>query len=92
MEKLSSLLPPQLLYKMRLFNRLTTDIRNYLAPVSNEQVSVVGFEDGKLRLLVNNATMATMLRYQQKELLKHLNTDPALNIKTISVSVSSSLK
>lgn len=92
MEKLANLLPPQLLYKMRLYNRLTTDVRTYLSPFSDEQVSVVGLEDGKLKILVNNATMATMLRYQQKELLKHLNTDPALNIRNISVVVSSSLK
>lgn len=72
-------------------NRLTREVRDYLAPYGCGDVSVSGLVDGKLKLLVSNPTFATIVRYQQAELLKHLNTDPALNISHVSIRVSSSM-
>ena len=91
MKKLDSLLPPELLSKMRLNNLLTREVRNFLAPVSGGLVTATGLDAGKLRLTADNAATATVLRYQQTELIKHLNTNPNLKITHISVSVSSSV-
>lgn len=91
MKPLSNLLPAALMARMHQNNRLTAHVRKYLASQGCGSVSVTGLVDGKLKLLADSAATATLLRYQQKQLMDHLNADPELHITHVSISVSSSM-
>ena len=65
-----------------------TVLSRILPPPLNRHVWASGYEKGILRLLTDGPAWATRLRYQQHELLKQLNSDPAVKLNKILITVS----
>ncbi|MGV6858844.1 MAG: DciA family protein [bacterium] len=85
-----SFLPPYLVSKLRENEALQRHLEGYLSPAMRAHVAVANLgKQGKLTLLVSNQTLATTLRYQQSELIKHFSTLPGRAIQSIQIKVSS---
>lgn len=67
---------------------INTVLRRLLPSPLNQHVWVIGIEKNCLQLMTDRAVWATRLRYQQRELLKQINCDPALKLNEIAIVVS----
>ncbi len=63
-----------LLEKSRQLERLQALFESRLEPAAREQCRVASFETGVLRLVVTSSQWATRMRYQQKRLIRDLQT------------------
>lgn len=63
-----------LLEKSRQLERLQALFQSRLEPAAREHCRVASFETGVLRLVVTSSQWATRMRYQQKRLIRDLQT------------------
>ena len=63
-----------LLEKSRQLERLQALFQSRLDPAAREQCRVASFETGVLKLVVTSSQWATRMRYQQKRLIRDLQT------------------
>ena len=63
-----------LLEKSRQLERLQALFQSRLEPAAREQCRVASFENGVLKLVVTSSQWATRMRYQQKRLIRDLQT------------------
>ena len=63
-----------LLEKSRQLERLQALFQSRLEPAAREQCRVASFETGVLKLVVTSSQWATRMRYQQKRLIRDLQT------------------
>ena len=88
MRSLDNFLSNELKQKVRDQKGINTIIQHGLPAPLNQHVWFCSLKNGVLKLQTDNPTWATQLRYQQHELIKQLNTDPALRIKKCIVTIS----
>jgi len=88
MQPLKHYIDSRLKEKVQANHLINSVLRNLLPTPLNQHVWVIGVEKTRLELLVDSALWATRLRYQQRELLKQINSDPAFQLTEITISVS----
>jgi len=71
--------------KQRFIN---TILHQILPQPLNQHVWAAKLENGVLKLLTDSPAWATQIRYQQHELIKQLNCDPALKLDSIEISIA----
>lgn len=71
--------------EQQFFNTVLSSI---LPSPLNQHVWAAGQQAGVLKILTDSPAWATQLRYQEHEILKQLNCDPAVRLKKIRISVS----
>ncbi|HID83471.1 MAG TPA: DUF721 domain-containing protein [Chromatiales bacterium] len=89
MQPLKHYIGTELKEKAQANHLLNTVLKRLLPSPLNQHVWVVGIEKNSLQLMTDRAVWATRLRYQQRELLKQINSDPDLKLTEIEITVSS---
>lgn len=78
----------QIVQKARLLMALNEKLLEALEPDIRAHCQVMNIEGTTLSIGVNNAAWATRLRYQSKDLLKHLKQNPELaGVTVLNVKV-----
>lgn len=75
MRPLTDYLDDSIVRKVAFISRLTTSLRSRLPPHIAERCCVAGVNQNTLSVLVDSSSWTLTLRYQQREILKHLNTE-----------------
>lgn len=88
MQPLRHYISPELQERAKDNHLLSTLLRQHLPDPLREHVWVAGVDDHCLHLITDSPMWATQLRYQQRELLKHIQYNPALKLSKISITVS----
>lgn len=88
MQPLKHYIDSELKEKVQASYLINTVLKRLLPSPLNQHVWVIGIERNCLQLMTDGAAWATRLRYQQRELLKQINSDPALNLTAIAITVS----
>ncbi len=87
MQPLKHYIDIKLKEKAQANHLLNTVLKRLLPSPLNQHVWVVGIEKNCLQLTTDRAVWATRLRYQRRELLKQISSDPSLKLTEITVTV-----
>jgi hypothetical protein len=88
MRSLAFYLSDELKQKSREQRFFNTILHQVLPAPLNQHVWAAGVDSGVLKLQTDSPVWATQLRYQQHELIKQLNTDPAIHLRKCQIAVS----
>jgi len=75
MQTLRRLIDPDLIRQARLFESMTDSLRKCLAADSALHCWVGGIRDQTLVVVTDRSAHATLVHYQQREILKRINSD-----------------
>ena len=93
MQKFTSYISVDLQKKAKLLHRLTLSIRMQLPRDLANHCWVAGIENRTLTIVTDDPSRASVIRFQQRELLKQLNQELSLTVKEylnqIKVKISS---
>ena len=81
MQKLSSYISADLQNKAKLLHRLTLSIRMQLPEDLAKHCWVAGIDNRTLTIITNDPNRASIIRFQQREILKQLNQELSLTVK-----------
>ena len=81
MQKLSSYLDTKLQDKTKLLHRLTMSIRMQLPAELTSHCWVANIENRTLTIVTDNPSQASLIRFQQHEILKQLNQELGLSLR-----------
>lgn len=93
MQKFTSYISVDLQKKAKLLHRLTLSIRMQLPGDLANHCWVAGINDRTLTIVTDDPSRASVIRFQQREILKQLNQELSLTVKEylnqIKVKISS---
>ena len=81
MQKLSSYIGTDLRKKAKLLHRLTLSIRMHLPTDLARHCWVASIENRTLTIITDDPSRASLVRFQQHEILKQLNQELSLTVK-----------
>ena len=81
MQKLASYLGTDIQKKTKLLHRLTFSIRMQLPANLASHCWVASIENRTLTIVTDNPSQASLIRFQQQEILKQLNQELGLSLK-----------
>ncbi len=81
MQKLSSYISTDLQNKAKFLHRLTLSLRMHLSPELACHCWVASIQDRTLTIVTNDPNRASLIRFQQREILKQLNQELSLTVK-----------
>ncbi len=81
MQKFSSYISADLQKKAQLLHRLTLSIRMQLPEDLANHCWVAGIDNRTLTIVTDDPNRASMIRFQQREILKQLNQELSLTVK-----------
>ncbi len=81
MQKFSSYISADLQKKAQLLHRLTLSIRMQLPEDLANHCWVAGIDDRTLIIVTDDPNRASIIRFQQREILKQLNQELSLTVK-----------
>ena len=81
MQKLSSFIGSDLQKKAKLLHRLTLSLKMQLPAVLADHCWVASIENRTLTIITDDPSRASLVRFQQYEILKQLNQELSLTVK-----------
>ena len=81
MQKLSSYISVDLLKKAKLLHRLTLSLRMHLPNDLASHCWVANIDNRTLTIITDDPNRASIIRFQQREILKQLNQELSLTVK-----------
>ena len=81
MQKFSSYISADLQKKAKLLHRLTLSIRMQLPEDLAKHCWVAGIDNRTLTIITDDPNRASIIRFQQREILKQLNQELSLTVK-----------